>query len=393
MGPRTRTRDRVLGAAAGLVAATTLWALTGAPLPAAPPSRPLHPAASVTVPGPAAASTPPSAVPAVVFTAYRDAAAAAPPRCGLDWSVLAAIGQAESGHARGGRVAADGRTLTPLLGPVLDGSGGTAVVPDSDDGRLDGDPVHDRAVGPLQFLPSAWALAGVDGSGDGAADPHNVRDAATTAARLLCGSGGDLRTSAGLRDALHTYNHDDGFARLVTGLAAAYAGAAPAVVHGETGGNDALAGSGTRFGGDPPATTGAGAGAPAGGTGAAPGADPATPVAPDPATPRPGSGATPPAPGPADVPHAGPAAPHVGPAAPAGEGAPTPADPPSAAPAESAVPEPPVPEPAADPVPAGRAASPAVAGPATPGTTDCTPTGTAPDPARPATCTREGVTP
>src|SRR3546814_20580862 len=61
-------------------------------------------------------------------------------------------------------------------------------------GRWDGDARWDRAVGPMQFIPGTWKSFGVDGSGDGLADPNNVFDAATAAARYLCHGGNDRST-------------------------------------------------------------------------------------------------------------------------------------------------------------------------------------------------------
>src|SRR3546814_619109 len=74
-------------------------------------------------------------------------------------------------------------------------------------GRWDGDARWDRAVGPMQFIPGTWQSFGVDGSGDGLADPNNVFDAATAAARYLCHGGNDLSTDAGLRAALLRYTN------------------------------------------------------------------------------------------------------------------------------------------------------------------------------------------
>ena len=54
------------------------------------------------------------------------------------------------------RVDRKGRTLNPILGPVLNGVGDVAAIPDTDGGRWDGDTTWDRAVGPMQFIPSSW---------------------------------------------------------------------------------------------------------------------------------------------------------------------------------------------------------------------------------------------
>lgn len=104
--------------------------------------------------------------------------AVASPGCGLPVALPAAIGKVESGHARGGRVDAGGTALAPILGPVLDGRSGTAAIADTDSGVLDGDAAWDRAVGPMQFIPSTWRRWVADGNGDGRADPENVSDAA-----------------------------------------------------------------------------------------------------------------------------------------------------------------------------------------------------------------------
>ncbi|MER5673747.1 lytic transglycosylase domain-containing protein [Pseudonocardia alni] len=173
-------------------------------------------------------------MPAVVFEAYRAAAATLATQaagCHLDWSLLAAIGQVESGHARGGRVDATGRTLVPVLGPVLDGSG-TAAIADTDGGTLDGHTVWDRAVGPMQFIPSTWRSFARDGSGDGTGDPHNVRDSALAAGTYLCAGGGDLSTTTGRAVSVLRYNHSAAYVQTVLSLAARYAGAPAPVVTG-----------------------------------------------------------------------------------------------------------------------------------------------------------------
>ena len=127
----------------------------------------------------------------------------------------ARIGKVESGHANGGRVDANGTTLTPILGPVLDGVG-FANITDTDGGAYDGDKVHDRAVGPMQFIPSTWATAGRDGNGDGVKDPNNVYDAALAAGYYLCGNGRDLAVKADLDKAILSYNQSQEYLTTVT---------------------------------------------------------------------------------------------------------------------------------------------------------------------------------
>lgn len=164
-------------------------------------------------------------IPVTVLAAYRKAEAnlaAAKPSCHLPWWVLAGIGRIESGHASGGRVDANGTTRGRIVGIALDGSvPGTAVVPDSDGGRWDGDATYDRAVGPMQFLPSSWRVWGKDGNGDGVADPNNVFDAATGAGYLLC-SADDLADPATLSRAVLMYNHSATYVASVLSWGAAY---------------------------------------------------------------------------------------------------------------------------------------------------------------------------
>lgn len=154
---------------------------------------------------------------ASVFDAYRRAETElrrSDPGCGLRWQLLAAIGQVESGQARGGRVTADGTTRAPILGPRLDGHR-FALIRDTDGGALDGDTVYDRAVGPMQFIPSTWARWGADGNGDGRADPHNIHDAALAAGRYLCAGDRDLSEPADRDRAVLGYNHSRAYLRTV----------------------------------------------------------------------------------------------------------------------------------------------------------------------------------
>ena len=158
-----------------------------------------------------------SGIPATVLRAYRAAEASVgrtDPGCRLPWELLAAIGKVESGQARGGAVDRNGTTLGRITGPPLDGRG-FALIRDTDGGVHDGDTVYDRAVGPMQFLPSTWAGWGADGNGDGRADPNNIFDAALAAGHYLCAGDRDLGRAADLDRAVLSYNHSGAYLRLV----------------------------------------------------------------------------------------------------------------------------------------------------------------------------------
>jgi membrane-bound lytic murein transglycosylase B len=164
-------------------------------------------------------------IPATVLAAYRAAAeriAQDDPSCGMRWQVLAGIGKIESSHAGNGRVTAEGDAVPRILGPVLDGAGPVAAISDHDDGRWDLDPAWDRAVGPMQFIPGTWALFGVDGSGDGIADPNNVFDATLSAGRYLCVGDSEVATSTGLATALRRYNNSAAYVATVMSWINAY---------------------------------------------------------------------------------------------------------------------------------------------------------------------------
>ncbi|MER6980900.1 lytic transglycosylase domain-containing protein, partial [Streptomyces carpinensis] len=176
---------------------------------------PANPAPTVGTP---ASRTPAEAgIPATVLDAYRKAEAElrdTRPGCNLPWQLLAAIGKVESGQARGGRVDENGTTLSPILGPVLNGSG-FAHISDTDHGAYDGDTTYDRAIGPMQFIPSTWAWAGRDGNGDGKKDPNNVYDAALAAGHYLCRNGWDLSDDGDLRSAILSYNNSQDYLNTV----------------------------------------------------------------------------------------------------------------------------------------------------------------------------------
>ncbi|MFJ2816999.1 lytic transglycosylase domain-containing protein [Streptomyces sp. NPDC087294] len=152
-------------------------------------------------------------IPATVLDAYKKAEAelaSSKPGCNLPWELLAAIGKVESGQARGGAVDANGTTITPILGPELDGNG-FALIKDTDNGAYDGNSTYDQAVGPMQFIPSTWAWAGRDGNGDGVKDPNNVYDAALAAGHYLCRNGWDLSVADDLDRAILSYNNSQAY--------------------------------------------------------------------------------------------------------------------------------------------------------------------------------------
>ena len=141
----------------------------------------------------AVTATASASIPAGYLRAYRDAAARCP---GLSWALLAGVGRVESDHGR------------------------------------DPGPSSAGAVGPMQFEPATWRAYGVDGDGDGRADPWDAADAIPAAADYLCALG----VGSDPRDALVAYNcgavspgcraASAGYAAAVLGWAARY-GAAP----------------------------------------------------------------------------------------------------------------------------------------------------------------------
>ena len=121
-----------------------------------------------------------TAIPAGYRLLYQRGARLCP---GLRWTLLAAVGQVESRHGRNN-------------GPSSAG-----------------------AIGPMQFMPATFAQYGVDGDGDGAANPWSPADAIDTAAIYLCrnGGGGD---AASVQRALLRYNNAQWYVDLVLGVEA-----------------------------------------------------------------------------------------------------------------------------------------------------------------------------
>ena len=192
--------------------------------------------ASEIAPGPTLAGTVPSspfvnpdssAIPVRALEGYRRAASlvdSADHACHIDWALVAAIGRVESNHARfgGNQLDAAGVAQPGIIGIPLDGSNGTARITDTDGGLLDHDTAYDRAVGPMQFIPSTWRVAGVDADGDGVRNPEDIADAATATAVYLCSGPGDLTSPIDLHAAIMRYNASESYVALVTSIAATY---------------------------------------------------------------------------------------------------------------------------------------------------------------------------
>lgn len=126
-------------------------------------------------------------IPPAYLMDYRTAAQTCP---GMHWTLLAAVGQVESGHGRNN-------------GPSSAG-----------------------AIGPMQFMPRTFAAYAVDGDGDGTTDAWNPTDAIFTAAAYLCASGAG-EGEDGVRRALFAYNHADWYVQLVLAARAAIAARHP----------------------------------------------------------------------------------------------------------------------------------------------------------------------
>lgn len=121
-------------------------------------------------------SVPGSDIPAAFRVLYVEAAQRCP---GMRWSQLAAVGQVETRHGRNN-------------GPSSAG-----------------------AQGPMQFMPRTFAAYGVDGDGDGVADPWNPSDAIHSAANYLCANGAGRGTPEAERRSLLRYNNAGWYVDLV----------------------------------------------------------------------------------------------------------------------------------------------------------------------------------
>jgi hypothetical protein len=133
---------------------------------------------------PVSTNVPTTGVPSSYLDLYKASAAKYCP--GMSWTVLAAIGEIESGN-----------------------------------GANDG-PSSAGALGPMQFMPSTWAEWGITGFGQsGPPDIMNPLDAVPSAARMLCADGAG--NTATLRGAIFSYNHATWYVDEVLALAGEYA--------------------------------------------------------------------------------------------------------------------------------------------------------------------------
>ena len=163
----------------------------------------------------------------VALDAYWKAAKAMAvddPTCGIPWWALAGITRSESRHGTygGARLLANGDVDRTIVGIPLDGTNNTALIADTDGGAYDGDPVYDRAVGPMQFIPSTWRRWAQDGNDDHQSSPNNIYDAALAAAHYLCASG-PMQASDEMTRGFLSYNHSDSYATTVLNYAKGYA--------------------------------------------------------------------------------------------------------------------------------------------------------------------------
>ncbi|MGH9244002.1 MAG: peptidoglycan DD-metalloendopeptidase family protein [Acidimicrobiales bacterium] len=157
-------------------------------------------------------------VPDRAAQAYRAAASRCP---GLTWELLAGIGHVESGHGTAHGATIDqltGEAAPWIFGPALNGVGGTQRLPI---GRWVGwwglTGRWEQAVGPMQFRAPTFTAHATDGDHDGTTNPHDLDDAAATAATHLCAATGGHITDP--RAALTHYNHGRRYADQVLAYA------------------------------------------------------------------------------------------------------------------------------------------------------------------------------
>ncbi len=166
-------------------------------------------------------------IPSAALAAYQRAEAIinkADASCNLTWQLVAAIGRVESNHGRfGGNVLDDDGVAQPgIYGIALNGRKGTKAISDTDAGQFDGDTRWDRAIGPMQFIPSTWSIVGLDADGDAKRNPQDIDDSALATAVYLCSGKDDLSSVVGQRSAVFRYNHSQSYVDLVLSIMDAY---------------------------------------------------------------------------------------------------------------------------------------------------------------------------
>jgi hypothetical protein len=146
------------------------------------------------------------------------------PGCHLSWTTLAAIAKVESAHgsANGAVLGVDGQAMPAIIGLPLDGKGGRQLIQDTDGGALDTDRTFDRAMGPLQFIPTTWRENAVDADNNGVTDPHDIDDASLAAGNYLCRDGRDMAKPEDWWEAILSYNDVRPYAQKVFTEANAY---------------------------------------------------------------------------------------------------------------------------------------------------------------------------
>jgi hypothetical protein len=137
---------------------------------------PQNPTFSLSTPGPAPLGVPnffieKFRIPPFLLPIYQ----AAGTQYGIPWQILAAINEIETDYGRNLSVSSAG------------------------------------ALGWMQFIPSSWAMYGVDANGDGKRDPYNPVDAIFAAARYLKAAGGNKN----INQAIFAYNHADWYVQSV----------------------------------------------------------------------------------------------------------------------------------------------------------------------------------
>jgi peptidoglycan DL-endopeptidase CwlO len=161
-----------------------------------------------------AASTAAAAIPSAYLAAYQEAGA----QYGIPWTVLAGIGEAESGQGRSDAPGVhSGANAAGAAGPMQFGIGGAAG------NTWGGAPIHPAAERTGGY--------GIDGDHDGITDVYDPGDAipATAAFLKAHGAPGDIQA------ALFAYNHSDGYVTDVLGWAARYAAGGTQVLTAEQG--------------------------------------------------------------------------------------------------------------------------------------------------------------